>query len=398
MFIRDCVQNSIIDSIRDAIDLGAADPYPDHPLTLMAPGTWIAVSDSYISDAGLNPNPAVSSGSPLTQTQWDTATKLSSGQTGVFAYSGGCWRESNKSLYIMGGGHGDYHGNEFYRFDVVDMVWKHVNWPSPPPYDSDGINTHYDSSLRPESRHTYGALCDNPEIGEIVVSGASAGNLLGPGYHWTFNADTDTYTQINDPAGGNSSSQFLYDSVEGLIWCINVGSKKLYSMPANDMSGSWTQRNTHNDGANYFTRYLVLDPVNRRIGFIGLLDGSSPSQPYTEIYNITNIASVTREYLPTFTPNDGILKAQSPGLAWDANNQEIVGWYAGTTRTDISIIDLVNKTVTIESASVDNAVTPSATVKNGIFGRWAYVGVWGGKSCFILSKDYNEPVYFYKRA
>src|SRR5699024_5795701 len=47
----------------------------------------------------------------------------------IEAYSGGALDPEGNRLYVLGGGHNDYYGNEVYAFDINTRSWHRVTEP-----------------------------------------------------------------------------------------------------------------------------------------------------------------------------------------------------------------------------------------------------------------------------
>jgi len=62
----------------------------------------------------------------------DDRTYMCCGPSSVLeAWNGAAFDEKNLLIYFMGGGHGDYGGNEVYEFDLKNGRWKRLTDPSP---------------------------------------------------------------------------------------------------------------------------------------------------------------------------------------------------------------------------------------------------------------------------
>lgn len=387
---------------RDLVD------YPDHPLTLMTAGTWIAVSDSYITDEGLNPDPAVTPESPLSTAQWG----ILDGNTqnaGMYAYSGGVYIPARKKVYINGGGHADYHGNEWYAFSLVTMLWEHVNWPDPrtsiPNSYTDGSIEYGDVAGVPSAYHTYNGIQYSTVSGTLLRGGGapSAGDTgTYIGATWTYDIDTNTWTELthtNTIEASSQRSQNLilgcYDSINDIFW-----QHTQYALWSRDASNPTTPTMRYvGDGADswYFgsevqTIYASMchDPANNIIFVM------NSGETDTLIYDVSNPAAVGRPTKLSSWTGDGtsILDTGSP-LAFDPIGGDFVSWNGGTM---IYAIHPVELTSVIETASVSNAITPSAPHISGTYGRFGYCGAWGGKSVFFLTNSVSGAMYFYKRA
>lgn len=141
-----------------------ASAVPDTPLgrlvTAMPAGTWLElpaknrISDVYPSGNG---HPA-----------WGVL-----GPMGVVrAWGGGAVGDGK--LFVWGGGHHDYGGNEMYAFDLATMTWSRLTDPSR--YTADCSSGTMCSTVdgTPTSVHSYDGMEWLPKAGRLWVGGGSA--------------------------------------------------------------------------------------------------------------------------------------------------------------------------------------------------------------------------------
>ncbi|MET0591842.1 MAG: hypothetical protein ABW133_04030, partial [Polyangiaceae bacterium] len=89
----------------------------------------------------------------------------------INAWSGAAADIDNNQLYIWGGGHDDYHGNEVYALDLAALRMKRLNEPSPASAIV-GCDDKYTDGL-PSSRHTYDGLAFLPGEKALFAFGGS---------------------------------------------------------------------------------------------------------------------------------------------------------------------------------------------------------------------------------
>ncbi len=388
---------------------GSADPLSNHAVTLMAPGTWLEVSGSYITDAGLSPDPTVSNTSPLTTPQWEAVRGALYSPAVISAYSGGAYRTEDSSLYTNGGGHNDYYGNEWYRFSVIDLVWKHVNWPSTGTYNSDGIND--DGTA--ESAHTYSAIAYSVTNDRFIRGGAASGPAAGGANRWEWNPNTPNAgwtafpalpTDVPD-ANGNSTIT-VCDQARNYFWAFADGGG-LFTRPTNDNTAAWTRRRNgqYEEGniKNQLAKTGAYHEAEQKIVVIGAATNQSMIYDVSDVSSIKILKNGTYQAdridalteTPVWTGDTAILATTAPGLAYDSLNGDLVAWSGGA---DIYVLDVDALTVTKVTPAVGNTVTPTAAATNGTFGRWQPIGTWGGKSCFIGVNSASGSVFIHKRA
>jgi len=171
-------------------------------------------SDQTSTNAGANPAPVVSTGalpawlgssavfewrpvpgSRLGETEAWTGYRGAAGtmgKVGIFAYSGGVVRSKGSELFIAGGGHLDYAGNEIFSISLGSdaPAWKRRIDPS----EITRGNTAYYPDGRPSSRHTYRNLAYSEALDKII--------FFGGGAHW---GDKPTETQFVDSFDPNKN-------------------------------------------------------------------------------------------------------------------------------------------------------------------------------------------------
>lgn len=146
------------------------------------------------------------------------------GPNGVFiAWNGGAFDTKRNRFTIMGGGHGDYGGNEVYGFDMAARTWARLTEPSPlAPHPTSPGNWVVQGNEAPLTRHTFGSIAYIPQIDRLAVcSGVSFGSgNIGPDPRlWLWNPDDGTWT-AGPPApatSGNGVGMVVTDD-EVLHW------------------------------------------------------------------------------------------------------------------------------------------------------------------------------------
>lgn len=210
--------------------------------------------------------PAWMSGTPSLNTWYELAgTRIDSAQNGftspggqkqyVCAYSGMAVKNSGSELWIYGGGHNDYAGNEPYtlRLQNDSPAWLRRRDPTASVNNS-GVS--HQSDGRPTSRHTYWHLQFINSLNRMVTVGGAAyyepsGGTSFPSVD-AFNPDTNDWLAANTYASGPSGFQSVgqamcKDSSEN-VWVQNPnGSGDLYRW--NAATQTWTtigSRSTYN--------------------------------------------------------------------------------------------------------------------------------------------------------
>src|SRR4051812_41510191 len=142
-----------------------------HPLATLAPGHWYEVPQSHIEAQFPTPRPA---GDP-------TAV--------IEAWGGGGYDSVRDRLFVWGGGHGDYGGNEIYVFDVETMAWSRPWGPAPVVTQTPPECSSTYAGGTPSARHTYDGIEFIPTTGQMWASG---------GFRFCGNASSDDVTWLFD--------------------------------------------------------------------------------------------------------------------------------------------------------------------------------------------------------
>jgi len=183
----------------------------------------------------------LSSAAPLTWIEIPN-TRLSSAQGGfptpggskdyITAYSGACVKDSGSEVFLAGGGHADYAGNEVYtlRLQNESPRWVRRNDPTPVVGPSSHIGVPYYSDGRPTSRHTYWHIQFINARNRMFYIGGAA--IWGNGNGLTsavdgFNPDTNDYeprgTYPSLPQNAVYVAQGVAKDAQENVWLQNPG-------------------------------------------------------------------------------------------------------------------------------------------------------------------------------
>lgn len=229
--------------------------------------------------------PAWLSGVPLMTWTEIAGTNLNAAQSGftspggnktyVTSYCGACIKASGSEIFITGGGHADYGGNEVYTLRLGDDAPAWVRRRDPTAVvGSTSVpgNSHY-SDGRPAARHTYNDIwyIDSLDRMLLVTANAVWGNGNGNfGTVDAFNPNTNDYlaagTYADAPSNTQGTSQGRIKDASENIWTFQKSSGVVSRWNVAD--GSWSVIGTRSvyDSARPFaydsTRNRVLRPSN----------------------------------------------------------------------------------------------------------------------------------------
>lgn len=309
----------------------------------------------------------------------------------INAWSGAAWDAQGRRMFVFGGGHGDYYGNEVYEFSLADRVWRRLTNPTPL---TEGDQNHcmesFDGGQTPTARHSYWEQTWVPPRGIMIQHGggyACKGGGSGNGT-WSF-----------DPAKAPQGAAAAWDYLEQvdtahsasagggpLVWdpatqtLYNVGRSKLYEYDFDQNywialpSGSWWH--VYPEGTN-----VALDTKRDRIWAFG------PAGYLSKDFTVWYLDLTQRPYMmiraDTIWPNDVKPSLSAVGVAYDSKRDKLVLWCAGDQRCDdpssaeakaaqarrVYILDPDTLTW-----SIDNPPNGPRwnNKQRGTFGRWQY--------------------------
>jgi hypothetical protein len=330
-----------------------------HPLDTLPPGQWYEVPSSHVESQFPTPRPAGNSGPAAV----------------IDAWGGGAFDSARDRLFIWGGGHGDYGGNEIYVFDVETMAWSRPWGPEPvvttiPPECSSTY-----AGGTPSSRHTYDGIEFIPTTGQMWASGGFrfCGNTSDDAVTWLFDFVALKWTQGQNALESVGTPTSAWDS---------RGQRVLYQaqnvLQAYDPAADKYTKLGEVDGGFWATAVSAVD-VEHDL-FLSIADGR------LRVWNLGT---------KTFTSNQptaGGAKAMvgQPGVEWDPNLKRVVTWTGGTS---VYSLDVDSWTWFEHTAASSNTVTPTAPVEAGTYGRFRYMP---SRNAYVVVNKSSENVFFYK--
>ncbi len=372
--------------------------------TSMAPLTWKQVGSTMHSTAdammigALNPLGAGVSGT------WDTSTTSSyEGFSAIMnGWSGGAYRADNARLYVFGGGHVAYAGNEVVSVDLFaeSPAWRierpPTGWKSSPSEGillDDGLETSkVYSNGDPRSAHTYdllawanGALYAIPSaVWKTSAEGTTAYKLFKftPGANPTVgsNASYGTWSVVNSSltAVNTNSSSLTYDPVRNYLYICHQSSMQRFNITGNALlsAGSVVATDGELRGVyipsldvvvylNYFPtgRFWVYNPSTNTAHSPGAVGGNT-NAPNPVAEPTKSNTSVVSEYFTAavWVPGLGAIMARIEGGT---------GFHLLTPPSSGSVLTTAWTWSRLE-ASASNTVTPDHRNLNGDYGRFFY--------------------------
>jgi hypothetical protein len=349
----------------------------------LTPHTWTAApSPTMENTPGVIPSPVSPPGGNGFREVWAS-------------WGSGAWDNDSSWLYVFGGGHASYSGNEIYIFDVRTETWRRIFGPTDATTINNSIgvetsgyygqvgNTSVPDSGAPRSRHDYNTL---HVVNGKFISWACIFDY--PGALSAANTDefdpvTKTWTH-RDYTEGNFGYDNVadVDSATGKLW-VYIGGSGGYLTDYDGVTHTWTAHGNifqgNPMGGNEVTGAIV--PSLHRLYAFGLgiagywdLNGSFP----VDFHPVTTSGPQT------------IVNAYAPGVQWDPVAQRIVGWASGDS---VFTYQPSDSTWTGVAVAGSNAAHPTAPQGSGTYGRWRYMP---SKNAYILSNASTDSVYYYK--
>jgi len=135
-------------------------------------GSWIKVNVNRYEDVW----------TPLQQRAQVNGSPLGDPRKIITAWSSMTWDPNRRHLIIWGGGHGNYAGNDVYRFEAADLRWRRAALPSAvyPPFDDRRFFAIDGPLNAPISSHTYDNQEFLPLADRFITFGGASYNTGAP--------------------------------------------------------------------------------------------------------------------------------------------------------------------------------------------------------------------------
>jgi hypothetical protein len=274
----------------------------------------------------------------------------------ISAWNGGIADTIGNRLILWGGGHNDYFGNELYALDLNTLTMSRLTDPSAPTNVNDCPEAYPDG--RPSARHTYNGLAYLPHQNSMFAYGGSKSVCGGMSdATWAFDLATLNWRKTEphgiDRPANNPGVVADYDPNSGMVFLSDTLSFFRYDPAANKYQKLNSLR-----GVDYHLSG-VIDPVRKLFFMIG-----GPAQFWAiDIQPGSRFA--LQDWARKVHGCDALLHANSPGLAYDLDSKQIVGWAGGDT---VYLFDPDTRTCTAET----HTAGPGPAQPNGTFGRFRY--------------------------
>ena len=308
------------------------------------------------------------------ETQFPTIRGSSGCVMVMEAWSGGAYDAGRKRLWVWGGGHGDYWGNELYAFDMESLKWSRVNDPSAVAADKLSADPMPDGN--PVARHTYDGLAFiGPADRLFAYGGSMAGNGYGTSVTWAYDpvagkwANRAPKGQADAPTTNCCNFNGEYDPATKKVYMRDPNWLTAYDYEAN------TWKHVREWSHSWGPGKGVIDSKRHLLFTVGSGEFLT--------YDLAEENDVTSEWKTT--GGDELIAGYGGGVAYDAKTDHLVGWVGG----GVFVLDMQTKAW----KRMTSTGAPVKQAGNGTFGRFRYDA---DDNVFVLANAVDENVYIYK--
>jgi hypothetical protein len=310
----------------------------------------------------------------------------------IQAWGGAAYDSRRQRLWLFGGGHNDYYGNESYVFDASSRRWSRLDDPSDL---SEFGNVQRGTSVpcldawadgKPSSRHSYDHLEYLPRIDRYVMYGGVRGCAAGGAGQdtWFEDPETGNWTQMQrsfdrqtQPASYGTTPGRSINAMavhpDGFLYAMNSDRLRRYD----PVRSVWSVAS-----APYSIpptlRTAVINPAGSRFVSIGAAAGQAA------LIRWFNLKAGPDTRLQTVQPQtlSSVLSKKAPGFDVDPKTGKAVAWAGGD---EIVLIDL-------DTFEMETRTFPGGPVAPGcgMFGRFRYSAALDG---FLAVTSVDDNVH-----
>lgn len=297
-------------------------------------------------------------------------------------WSGGAWDHTDYVMYVFGGGHGDYGGNEMYAYDLKDMTLTRISdpvaydtWSSAKTSGQGGWTT----ATGIEATHTYDAVIYS-SVTDTVISLSDTDFGGGTAHNWLGEFDVNNPTagwvrhgNVNEKVAGLPAGD--YRDSNDMIYILNHGPARGSQMLAGMSSVNPTTKEvTHLTYGPYSymgwgTAEIVT--VNGQDYMYTTHSGSIPPGQKTwamykwlldSPYTVTLVANAVDVGWETFT--------EAPGMAYRSINDALYIW---AQDKELYVMDIDTETWSTLTPTTGPDRDLVNGTDNGVYGRFVYI-------------------------
>jgi len=344
----------------------------------------------------------------------------------IRAWSGAVADTNANRLLIWGGGHNNYYGNEIYALNLTanPITLTRVKDPTTPTNFTnsgtciDGIPPG-SPDFAPNSRESYAGMAFLLNLNRMYITGGALACLQGhgSGSTWTIalgSLSNATLWQHEDPSitgptpgsiGGSYGNIADYDPNSGLLFLNDTAAVYTYNYQTN----TYSQITSPQGFVTSIYLSGAIDPLRKLFVMVGGC-GAGSCAPGDGVFvaDISDPTTTTQQNWTAATMADPVcaeflaggvnpINSANPGIAYDSVAHSFVGWPNQGNSIYIMTPDTVNKRLTCQKLTLTNGPPNSAHVNdgnpntsNGTFGRFRY---FPALDVFVVVNDWNIPPY-----
>jgi hypothetical protein len=315
----------------------------------LTPGQWYEVPNSHMRE--VCPDRSLTDGKDCSNV--------------IEAWSGGAFDTKRDRLIVWGGGHADSPDRSVYVFDLNTLQWSRLGGPN----------------YGPIARHTYNYLQYVASIDRFCTFGGAAiypsGNTSTNNVD-CFDFDTEKWeSKSAKPDSRNINSISAYDPVSGNAYFQGAKSSDNF-LEYDTKADRWTTRTSNPFGGLIFKGTADVDPVRRKMVFIG--NGSEVV--VWDIVNPNNPPEKISTNGTGWSPDYGF-----PGVAYHPPSGKFAVWDKGQ---DIYSLDMGTN---VWEKTTGTGANPGNPTQWGTYGRFRYSQK---KDVFVVVNSVDKNVFVYK--
>ena len=268
---------------------------------------------------------------------------------GIVAYSGMAVDGRGHRLFLFGGGHNDYFGNEVWRLDLNTFVWSRDYAPdigaNPaaetiwPRVNAATLPGGYIDTNRPYSRHTYNSVHWMPDRQRMIAGGGSSYSGTGEylwdhlgGPHLNSPQDTWEYDPVAKTWEFRGSTRLNAQYLAGSASAYDTEAKRLYALGKN--AGGFFVIYEYDPELNLWTNHNVSSGTSASAIAFGFDSARKRVLVFAGEYPVNNnllAYDVVARAWQNLTPPYGSPPATYDyGIAYDAENDVYIATKNGT--------------------------------------------------------------------
>jgi hypothetical protein len=287
----------------------------------------------------------------------------------VGAWSGGT--ASDDSLYVFGGGHADYCGNELYRFRFADLTWERITEPSAYESCPSGICKTVDGA--PTSVHTYDAVQWVPPLNALWAgpgSGWKSGQLSSQSYLFDIQAkawkpfDNVPLSQAVLSDYDPVTSLVIIGGRTGVVTALNPNTGQYFGSQGNQVASFGYAAASFDFHERQFVSMNKTYLARSDLSQVNWEDPTSKLPAPAKQVTYTTQGSAQIEFFP---PGD---TGWRWGIVYDPRRKLFLTWMGFA---ELWMLDPKTWIWSLVEDKTTGATPAASELHKGVFGRWQYL-------------------------